>query len=88
MVHVTGRYTRCGCAPNLSFCGARACDRQIYPLWLCPFVLPADPGFLQPASGKEQMYIDIGAYGVPRTVNFDAVKTCRRIEKFVISIGG
>ncbi|XP_043236825.1 delta(24)-sterol reductase-like [Amphibalanus amphitrite] len=61
---------------------------EIYPLWLCPFVLPADPGFLQPASGKEQMYIDIGAYGVPRTVNFDAVKTGRRIEKFVISVGG
>ncbi|XP_037092435.1 delta(24)-sterol reductase-like isoform X2 [Pollicipes pollicipes] len=61
---------------------------KIYPMWLCPFVLPAHPGFLQPASGQRQMYIDIGAYGVPQARDFDAHKTSRRVEKFVMDIGG
>lgn len=61
---------------------------NLYPLWLCPFVLPDDPGMLQPAARKQQMYVDIGAYGVPKTKQFEAVATTRRLEAFVRQVKG
>ena len=40
---------------------------EVYPLWLCPMnVVDRGPFFLQPASGQEQMYVDVGAYGNPK----------------------
>jgi len=28
---------------------------EIYPIWLCPFKLPNNPGMLKTASGNEEM---------------------------------
>ena len=56
----------------------------MYPLWLCPFVLPNNPGLVHPKDNKQaEMYVDIGAYGAPKTASFDGVETTRRLEKFV-----
>ncbi|KAF0701706.1 Aste57867_7872 [Aphanomyces stellatus] len=55
---------------------------KIYPLWLCPFILPAQPGMLKsPQAGG--LFVDIGAYGVPQVLNFHPVHTTRRVEEFV-----
>ncbi|KAK4319169.1 hypothetical protein Pmani_009871 [Petrolisthes manimaculis] len=56
---------------------------NIYPLWLCPFKVPPNPGMLKPPSDTDTLYVDIGTYGVPKVDNFEAVETTRRIEAFV-----
>ena len=57
---------------------------QLYPLWLCPFVLPNRPGFVHPRNNTQpEMYVDIGAYGAPKSSNYKAVETTRCLEKFV-----
>ncbi len=59
----------------------------VYPIWLCPFRLPDNPGMLRTSTGKEEMYLDIGVYGVPKEP-FDCGKTIRRIEAFVKKVNG
>jgi len=61
---------------------------EIYPIWLCPFKLPHNPGMLSTSTGKEEMYVDVGVYGVPKTEGFDTEKTTRNIEQFVRSVSG
>jgi len=61
---------------------------EIYPIWLCPFRLPNDPGMLKTPSGEEQLFVDVGVYGVPKRDNFDAVETTRKVEEFVRSVKG
>src|SRR6218665_3996961 len=56
---------------------------QLYPLWLCPFWLPANPGFVNPKGDKATIFIDIGAYGAPKTTGYKAIDSSRRLEKFV-----
>lgn len=58
-------------------------ELQLYPLWLCPFWLPANPGFIHPKGDQAKMFIDIGAYGAPKTTGYKAIETTRRLEKFV-----
>ncbi|KDO30188.1 hypothetical protein SPRG_04988 [Saprolegnia parasitica CBS 223.65] len=60
---------------------------QIYPLWLCPFKLPKEPGMLQTKSSDE-IFVDIGAYGVPQVGNFHPIETTRRVEAFVRGVSG
>ncbi|OQR85741.1 24-dehydrocholesterol reductase [Achlya hypogyna] len=59
----------------------------IYPLWLCPFKLPRAPGMLQ-TKASDELFVDIGAYGVPQVLDFHPIETTRRIEAFVRSVGG
>ena len=61
---------------------------QIYPLWLCPFHLPANPGMVHSPSDKSEMYVDIGVYGVPKAVDFKPQECTRSIEKFVTKVKG
>ena len=61
---------------------------KIYPVWLCPFRLPANPGMLRPQDDREQMYVDIGTYGVPKVANFHPIETTRRVEEFVRRVKG
>ncbi|KAG7177545.1 Delta(24)-sterol reductase-like 2 [Homarus americanus] len=61
---------------------------QIYPIWLCPFKLPANPGMLHPLNDEEALFVDIGTYGVPKVEKFEPVETTRRIEKFVRKVKG
>jgi len=60
----------------------------IYPIWLCPFKLPANPGMLKPHTNKEEMFVDVGVYGVPNNERFDAEKTTRKVEEFVRNVNG
>ena len=75
----------------------------LYPVWLCPVkmfaqvghsdvnnlnVVILQPGMLRTPSGKDEMYVDIGLYGVPRGERFDAERTMCRLEEFVRNIGG
>lgn len=64
------------------------CEAEIYPIWLCPFKLPPNPGMLQVKSNKEEMFVDVGVYGVPKNDRFDAVETTRKVEEFVRSVNG
>ncbi|XP_042214180.1 delta(24)-sterol reductase-like [Homarus americanus] len=61
---------------------------KIYPIWLCPFKLPANPGMLHPLNDEEALFVDIGTYGVPKVEKFEPVETTRRIEKFVRKVKG
>jgi len=56
---------------------------QIYPLWLCPFKLFNNPGFIRLDGERDLMYVDIGAYGAPKQPSYRCVETTRRLEKFV-----
>lgn len=56
---------------------------KMYPLWICPFLLPAQPGMVHPHGDEDELYVDIGAYGNPQTANFHYIETVRRLEKFV-----
>jgi len=60
-------------------------DREVelYPLWLCPFVLPSVPGLVHPKRDRDELYVDIGAYGTPKVTKYDPVDTTRRIEAYV-----
>jgi len=67
----------------------------MYPLWLCPHqVFRTEPqGMLQPANsslkvGEFEMFVDIGAYGMPPKKPFDARQAVRRVEKFVAAEKG
>jgi len=50
------------------------CDKefdQVYPLWLCLHAHSNMPGSLlkDPTSGKTEMYMDVGVYGLPQCVH-------------------
>lgn len=61
---------------------------EIYPIWLCPFKLPPNPGMLDVGSMSTDMYIDIGVYGVPTVPTYETVATTRRLEEYVRSVRG
>ena len=63
----------------------------MYPVWLCPFNLPNDPGMVHPTVDEEKMYVDIGVYGVPKVPQgkkYHPVNTTREIEDFVAKVKG
>lgn len=62
-------------------------ELNLYPLWLCPFRLPNDPGMLR-TKEKTSFYVDIGAYGTPTVPTFEGRATTRRLEAFVRKVGG
>jgi len=59
-------------------------ELEIYPIWLCPMKIFSSPhrGFIKPLDNDE-MFVDIGAYGVPKNKTWSARTTLRKIEKFV-----
>lgn len=61
---------------------------QVYPLWLCPFLLPPGRGMVHPKGQEEELYVDIGAYGEPRVKHFEAKASTRQLEKFVRDVHG
>ncbi|XP_042560686.1 delta(24)-sterol reductase [Clupea harengus] len=63
-------------------------DIHVYPLWLCPFLLPNHPGMVHPKANEDELYVDIGAYGEPRSKHFQARASCRQLEKFVREVHG
>ncbi|XP_064138091.1 delta(24)-sterol reductase isoform X2 [Loxodonta africana] len=63
-------------------------DIHVYPIWLCPFILPSQPGLVHPKGDEAELYVDIGAYGEPRIKHFEARSCMRQLEKFVRSVHG
>ena len=61
---------------------------QLYPLWLCPFMLYSRPGFVHPEGSKDVMYVDIGGYGTPKAKTFDAIPATKAVEAFVLKVKG
>ena len=61
---------------------------NVYPLWICPFQLPSKPGLVHPRGNRTVMYVDVGAYGVPKITDFDANKALRSVEKFAREVNG
>merc|ERR1712062_642697 len=62
---------------------------EIYPIWLCPFLLPNHPGMLKVDPDIDSsMFVDVGVYGVPKTQSFETVSTTRRVEAFVREVKG
>lgn len=63
----------------------------MYPVWLCPFNLPNDPGMVHPVGEREELYVDIGVYGVPKVskgTKYHSVNTTRNLEDFVAKVDG
>lgn len=63
-------------------------ELEIYPLWLCPFNQPSCPGMFRQRSGKNIMYLDIGAYGITTKPTYEAAKSTRVLEDWVRSVHG
>ncbi|XP_047443506.1 delta(24)-sterol reductase [Mugil cephalus] len=63
-------------------------DISVYPLWLCPFLLPPGRGMVHPKGQEEELYVDIGAYGEPKVKHFEAKASTRQLEKFVRDVHG
>jgi len=62
---------------------------NMYPLWLCPMKIMRSPytGMVQPLE-EDEMFVDVGAYGVPGNKNYFAKESLRRVEKFIREIKG
>jgi hypothetical protein len=57
---------------------------DVYPLWICPMrIFPEDAGFVHPTRAGEQMFVDVGIYGVPKSKTFVAKESTRAVEDFV-----
>jgi delta24-sterol reductase len=68
---------------------------NLYPLWLSPMAIFDNDrhlGFVHPYRKEDgtvdEMYVDIGAYGTPRKVNFDNTTALPLLEQFVIDHHG
>lgn len=68
---------------------------NIYPIWLSPMAIydnDKGAGFIHPYTSsdgmKDEMYVDIGAYGNPMKRPFDGMSALRELEKFVIENHG
>jgi delta24-sterol reductase len=71
-------------------------DFDVYPAWICPMrIFPEDSGFLKPTSKGEEMFVDVGIYGVPGSgsgrpgkTDYIAAPSSRRVEDFVREVEG
>lgn len=63
-------------------------ELNLYPLWLCPFMLFNNPGFIHAKGNADEMYVDIGAYGAPKAPDFKAVPATKAIEAYVRKVNG
>lgn len=67
---------------------------EMYPLWLCPCRIPKTEvrGLVNPDFDEDDLYIDVGAYGVPKLVHtdkkYDPKKNLRNVEDFVLKKKG
>jgi len=58
----------------------------VYPIWLCPYLNKHHEvrSIHHPHSDKDEMYIDVGYYGLPSVVNFDMKSALRQIEDWLL----
>lgn len=67
----------------------------MYPLWICPMRIQENPtgiGFVHPyelaGGSKDELFVDIGAYGTPKQKAFDGYSALQKLESYVIENGG
>ena len=62
---------------------------NFYPLWICPMLLPKTGRYkgMVHSSGKETMFVDVGIYGEPTALGYEAEKTHRKLEAYLRKIG-
>merc|ERR1712130_591129 len=56
--------------------------------YLFGWLVPPKVSLLKPHTNKEEMFVDVGVYGVPKNERFDAEKTTRKVEEFVRNVNG
>jgi len=62
---------------------------QVYPIWLCPCRYFHHPGLAHLPKDSDEMYIDIGIYGLsPKKGDFDVETKIRKMEKFTTECKG
>lgn len=66
---------------------------EMYPLWLCPCRIPKTPirGLVNPDFNDDDLYIDVGAYGVPEAVHrkdYNPHTNLKKVEEYVLSVKG
>ncbi|XP_026686359.1 delta(24)-sterol reductase-like [Diaphorina citri] len=61
---------------------------QIYPLWICPFLLKDLPGLVHPAKAQDGMYLDLGLYGEPKAKDYHSKNTITALESYLGKIRG
>jgi delta24-sterol reductase len=64
---------------------------NVYPLWVCPMRIPHAPKEVRPfvrSLPEDDLFVDIGAYGVPKAKGFEAKASLRRVEDYVRSVKG
>lgn len=62
---------------------------KIYPIWLCGFVLPSNPGLIHPKNSKSPvMFVDVGLYGTPAISDYHPIKSMKKLEKMVKEVNG
>ncbi|CAH2006232.1 unnamed protein product [Acanthoscelides obtectus] len=62
---------------------------NIFPIWLCPFLLPPNPGMVHPKQMQNaELYVDVGVYGVPAVKNFKPKESTRKLEEYVRKVHG
>jgi delta24-sterol reductase len=64
----------------------QTCNQEfgVFPIWLCPMKIFPTPyrGFVNPVEGDD-LFVDIGLYGVPKAKSFVAKPSTRNIEKVI-----
>jgi hypothetical protein len=62
---------------------------NVYPIWLCPTRHLIPEGLEHLAFfRREDLHIDVGVYGYSKLPNFDRVAAQKKLERFVIDLGG
>eukprot|EP00929_Paragymnodinium_shiwhaense_P013797 TRINITY_DN121648_c0_g1_i1.p1 TRINITY_DN121648_c0_g1~~TRINITY_DN121648_c0_g1_i1.p1 ORF type:complete len:624 (+),score=127.22 TRINITY_DN121648_c0_g1_i1:66-1937(+) len=65
---------------------------EMYPLWVCPMYLRPGRGIVHAPGDKAELFVDLGAYGVPGAVkrgeDYDLVQHVREVEEYVTSAKG
>lgn len=75
------------------------CDEElgVYPVWLCPYVNKKHPmdGLHHPHSQSDEMYIDVGYYGLPSKtsnpvwfLNCNMHSICQKVESWMLKNQG
>ena len=57
-----------------------------YPLWICPCRIPESPNknsMVEPLIKNDDLYVDVGIYGEPTVLPYNAKKVLREIEAFL-----
>jgi hypothetical protein len=71
------------------YCSVIHKEFEVYPLWICPMrIFKSDSGFISPTSSGEEMFVDVGVYGVPASKTFQARSSTRAVEEFVTNAQG